>query len=141
MMSVTLLLFSMVYLPTPSVKKPSQVRRLSLLSMSSDLQLLRLIRCYQGETRPIEDCFVEHVATFDADLLHAIAKLCSDPQMDFSDELISTEFIQVAIHAIQSQVVPPEEETLGHFTRRTLEAAIHLERMTRHKTHTTAIIP
>ena len=42
------------------------------------------------------------------------------PDLDFSEDSIPTEVVELAINAIRSDATTPEEQALGHFTRRKL---------------------
>ena len=55
----------------------------------------------------------------DITTIRAIATL--QYELDFSEDSISTDFIQVVINSITSQAVTPTEQALGKFTRRKLK--------------------
>ena len=60
------------------------------------------------------------VAQLSLEDIRAIAAI-RFPDIDFTDPSVSTEEIGVHINAIQSKSLTPEEEALGHFTRRKLK--------------------
>ena len=72
----------------------------------------------------VDDIDLEDICKYDTpDLdittIRAIAALKSG--LDFSEDSISTDFIQVVISSITSQAVTPAEQALGKFTRRKLK--------------------
>jgi hypothetical protein len=83
------------------------------------------------DTTPLHAHVREHLAPNEDDLditvpsidlysLRAIAKL-RHPSISFEEEDIASEIVALAINAIQSKATTPEEQALGHFTRRKLK--------------------
>ena len=67
-----------------------------------------------------EDNMNEHTPTLSINSLRAIAA-APNTHLDFSEESIPTERIQIMINAIRSKAVTPAEQALGHFTRHKLK--------------------
>ena len=62
----------------------------------------------------------EQMPTLSTFSLQAIAA-ARNPDLDFSEESMPTEIIQIMINAIRSKAVTPAEQALAHFTRRKLK--------------------
>ena len=74
----------------------------------------------QKKLAPTADDMISSVPTLDIHSLRAITKL-QYPAISFEEEDFSTEEVELFINAIQSKATTPEEQALGHFTRRKLK--------------------
>lgn len=76
----------------------------------------------QALLAPTEDVMQISVPTLSIHALRAITKLhCSDQSLSFDEADVSTETIELMINAVRSKATTPEEQALGHFTRRKLK--------------------
>ena len=73
----------------------------------------------QKKLAPTVDDMNSSVPTLDIYSLRAITQP-RHPDLQFEEEDLSTEEIEVFINAIQSNATTPEKQALGHFTRRKL---------------------
>ena len=67
----------------------------------------------------LEDICDNDTPNLDIPTIRANAALQSG--LDFSEDSISADFIQVVLNSITSQVITPAEQALGKFTRRKLK--------------------
>ena len=74
----------------------------------------------QMNLAPTADNMDSSVPTIDIYSLRAITKL-QHLDISFEEEDFSTEEIEIFINVIQSKATTPEEQALGHFTRRKLK--------------------
>ena len=74
----------------------------------------------QAKLAPTEDDMDVSLLTLDIHSLRALTRL-RNSAMSFEETDISSEKIELMINAIQSKATTPEEQALGHFTRRKLK--------------------
>jgi hypothetical protein len=74
----------------------------------------------QSQLAPTEDNMDTTVPSIDIHSLRAITKL-RNPDLSFEENDITNEMISLFLNAIQSKATTPQEQALGHFTRRKLK--------------------
>ena len=64
--------------------------------------------------------YCDHIATLSIDDIKSIAAI-RDPHVEFDENIVPTEMIQLCINTLTSDKISSEEEALGYFTRKQLK--------------------